>query len=93
LAAWFNQLRTKAGVWVKKTLIAISLYDPFPKFPKIKCPTLVLFGDQDVLKEKEKEILRGIKGAKSVILHDAGHVPQMDQPEAFLKEIDPFSKS
>jgi 3-oxoadipate enol-lactonase len=93
LAAWFNQLRTKAGVWVKKTMIAISLYDPFPKFPKIKCPTLVLFGDQDVLKEKEKEILKGIKGAQSVILHDAGHVPQMDQPEAFLKAIHPFLKS
>jgi len=90
LADWFNQLRTKAGVWVKKTMIAISLYDPFPKFPKIKCPTLVLFGDQDVLKEKEKEILKGMKGAKSVILHDAGHVPQMDQPEAFLKEINQF---
>lgn len=93
LAAWFNQLRAKAGVWVKKTMIAISLYDPFPQFSKIKCPTLVLFGDQDVLKEKEKEILKAIKGAKSVILQDAGHVPQMDQPEAFLKAIDPFLKS
>ena len=93
LAARFNQLRAKAGVWVKKTMIAISLYDPFPQFPKIKCPTLVLFGDQDVLKEKEKEILKTIKGAKSVILHDAGHVPQMDQPEAFLKEISSFLKS
>ena len=93
LAAWFNQLRAKAGVWVKKTMIAISLYDPFPKFPRIKCPTLVLFGDQDVLKEKEKEIVKGIKGAKSVILHDAGHVPQMEQPEAFLKAIDQFLKS
>jgi pimeloyl-ACP methyl ester carboxylesterase len=71
-------------------MIAISLYDPFPKFPKIKCPTLVLFGEQDVLKEKEKEILKGIKGGKSVILRDAGHVPQMDQPEAFLKEVNQF---
>jgi pimeloyl-ACP methyl ester carboxylesterase len=93
LATWFNQLRGKAGVWVKKTMMAISLYDPFPKFPKIQCPTLVLFGDQDVLKEKEKEILRAIKGAKSVILSDAGHVPQMDQPEAFLRAIGPFLKS
>jgi 3-oxoadipate enol-lactonase len=93
LAAWFNQLRAKAGLWVKKTTIAISLYDPFPRFAKIKCPTLVLFGDQDILKEKEKEILQAIKGAKSVILHDAGHIPQMDQPETFLKTIDPFLKS
>jgi len=93
LAAWFNQLRAKAGVGVKKTMIAISLYDPFPRFPKINCPTLVLFGDQDVLREKEEEILKAIKGAKSAILPDAGHVPQMDQPEAFLKAIDPFLKS
>lgn len=93
LAGWFNQLRAKAGVWVKKTMIAISLYDPFPKFPQIKCPTLIIFGDQDVLKEKEKDILTGIDGSKSVILQDAGHVPQMDQPEAFLKAVIPFLKA
>jgi pimeloyl-ACP methyl ester carboxylesterase len=90
LAAWFNGLRGKAGVWVKKTMIAISLYDPFPKFPRIKCPTLVLFGDQDILKEKEKEILQGIKGSKSVILADAGHVPQMEKPQAFLEAVAKF---
>jgi len=90
LASWFNQLRSKAGVWVKKTMIAISLYDPFPKFANLKCPTLILFGDQDVLREKERDILQRIKGAQSVILADAGHVPQIDQPQAFLQEVDRF---
>ncbi|MBM4334258.1 MAG: alpha/beta hydrolase [Deltaproteobacteria bacterium] len=90
LAGWFNQLRSKAGVWVKKTMIAISLYDPFPQFARIKCPTLILFGDQDVLREKEKAILQGIKGSQSVILADAGHVPQIDQPQAFLLEVERF---
>ena len=92
-ASWFNRLRSKAGVWVKKTMIAISLYDPFPKFSQIQCPTLVFFGDHDVLKEKEMIMTQLIKGAKSVTILDAGHVPQMDQPQAFLREILSFLKS
>jgi 3-oxoadipate enol-lactonase len=90
LANWFNHLRAKAGVWVKKTMIALSLYDPFPKFQRVKCPALVIFVDQDVLREKEKVILQGIKGSKSVIISDAGHVPQVDQPQAYLKEMNRF---
>jgi len=93
MASWFNRLRSKAGVWVKKTMIAISLYDPFPKFSQIQCPTLVFFGDHDVLKEKEMIMTQLIKGAKSVTILDAGHVPQMDQPQAFLREILSFLKS
>jgi pimeloyl-ACP methyl ester carboxylesterase len=93
VASWFNRLRSKAGVWVKKTMIAISLYDPFPRFSRIQCPTLVFFGDQDVLKEKEMVMTQMIQGARSVTILDAGHVPQMDQPQAFLREILPFLKS
>jgi pimeloyl-ACP methyl ester carboxylesterase len=93
VASWFNRLRSKAGVWVKKTMIAISLYDPFPKFSQIQCQTLVFFGDHDVLKEKEMVMTQLIKGARSVIILEAGHVPQMDQPQAFLREIIPFLKS
>ena len=93
VASWFNRLRSKAGVWVKKTMIAISLYDPFPKFSHIQCPTLVFFGDHDVLKEKEMVMTQLINEAQSVIILDAGHVPQMDQPQAFLREVIPFLKS
>ncbi len=93
LLDWFNQQRAKAGLWVKNTMIAIALYDIFPKLPLVKCPTLVLFGAKDILAEKEKELLKGIKGAKSAILPDAGHVPQVDQPQAFLQAIDRFLNS
>jgi len=90
LTNWFNQQRAKAGVWVKKTMIAISLYDPFPRLPLVKCPTLVLFGDGDILREKEKVLLQEIKGASNSLIKDAGHVPQMEQPQVFLKEINQF---
>jgi len=90
LLNWFNQERAKAGQWVKKTMIAISLYDVFPKLPLVQCPTLVLFGTKDILREKEKILLQGLKGSKSSLIEDAGHVPQVDQPEAFYKEVKRF---
>jgi 3-oxoadipate enol-lactonase len=90
LLQWFNQQRAKAGVWVKNLIIAIALYDAFPKFARVKCPTLVIYGNKDVLVGKERELVQRIKGARSVILPDAGHVAQMDQPQAFLKEVSQF---
>jgi len=90
LLNWFNQERAKAGQWVKKTMIAISLYDVFPKLPSVQCPTLVLFGTEDILREKEKLLLQGLKGSKSSLIEDAGHVPQVDQPEVFCKEVKRF---
>lgn len=90
LLNWFNQQRAKAGVGVKNMMIAIALYDAFPKFPRVKCPTLIIYGNKDPLAVKEKELLQRIKGSKSTILQDAGHVTQMDQPQAFLKEVNQF---
>jgi pimeloyl-ACP methyl ester carboxylesterase len=90
LLEWVNQQRTRAGLWVKKTLIAVSLYDIFPKLPIVKCPTLVLFGSQDYLREGENLLLDGIKGAEHALVEDAGHLPQVEKPQAFLKEVNRF---
>lgn len=93
LLTWFNQERAKAGIGVKKTLLALSLYDVFPKLPMIKCPTLVLFGEKDILIEKEETLLENIKGARRSVIKRAGHVPQIDQPQAFLEEVNRFLSS
>jgi pimeloyl-ACP methyl ester carboxylesterase len=90
LLNWFNRERAKAGLWVKKTMIAISLYDVFPKLRLVKCPTLILFGDKDILRDREKTLLQGIKGAKHALIEDAGHVPQVEKPESFLREVSRF---
>jgi pimeloyl-ACP methyl ester carboxylesterase len=90
LLNWFNRERAKAGLWVKKTMIAISLYDVFPKLRLVKCPTLILFGDKDILRDREKTLLQGIKGAKHALIEDAGHVPQVEKPEFFLREVSRF---
>jgi pimeloyl-ACP methyl ester carboxylesterase len=56
----------------------------------VKCPTLILFGDKDILRDKEKTLLQGIKGAKHAVIEDAGHVPQVEKPEFFLREVSRF---
>jgi len=93
LLEWVNQQRAKAGIWIKKTLIAIGLYDITPKLPLIKCPTLVLFGSQDMLREQEGTLVEGIKGAKHALVQNAGHLPQIDNPQAFLQEVNRFLSS
>jgi pimeloyl-ACP methyl ester carboxylesterase len=90
LIEWVNQQRAKAGLWMKKTMIAIGLYDVIPKLPLVRCPTLVVFGSKDLLREREKVLLEGISEAKHAVVPNAGHLPQMDNPHGFLQEVKQF---
>ena len=90
LIEWVNQQRAKARQWMKKTMIAIGLYDTIPKLPLVRCPTLVVFGSEDLLREREMVLLEGISDAKHAVVPNAGHLPQMDNPQGFLKEVKQF---
>lgn len=90
LLTWANQQRAKAGLWIKKTLIALALYDVTSRLALVRCPTLVLFGSQDTLREREKTLADGIKGAELAVVPDAGHLPQIDNPPGFLEAINRF---
>ena len=58
--------------------------DSRPTMAAIRCPTLVLTGDQDLLISNalSKEMADGIHAAKLVILADCGHCPQPERPQA-----------
>ena len=58
--------------------------DSRPTMATIKCPTLVLTGDRDMLipNTLSKEMADGIVAAKLVIIPDCGHCPQPERPEA-----------
>ena len=90
LIEWVNQQRTKAGLWMKKTMIAVGLYDVIPKLPLVRCPTLVVFGNEDLLREREKALLEGISEVKHAVVPNAGHLPQLDNPQGFLREVNQF---
>jgi pimeloyl-ACP methyl ester carboxylesterase len=58
--------------------------DSRPTMAAIRCPTLLITGDQDLLipNTLSKEMAEGIAGARLVILRDCGHCPQPEQPQA-----------
>lgn len=55
----------------------------------IKVPTLVLVGEDDVLTTPAdaQRIAMGIPGAKLVIIPDAGHLSNMEQPDIFNRVV------
>jgi pimeloyl-ACP methyl ester carboxylesterase len=73
-----------AEAFVRQQAAIISRPDSRPTLAWIKCPTLVLTGDEDntIPNSLSKEMADGIPGAKLVILPDCGHLPQIEQPQA-----------
>ena len=75
-------------------------WDPYMHNPKlkhrlhrIKVPTLLIWGDGDGI-VKAETYGRGyaglIPGAKMSVVADAGHLPHIEQPEAFMKVLNGF---
>jgi 2-hydroxy-6-oxonona-2,4-dienedioate hydrolase len=56
------------------------------------CPTLVIWGEQDRLSpvDNGKRVAAEINGAKLTVIPHAAHMPQIEQPEAFLQVAQPF---
>ena len=58
----------------------------------ITCPTLVMVGEQDVLTPPQlaQEYATKIPGAQFVVIPYAGHLSNLEQPQAFLQAISGF---
>ncbi len=65
------------------------------QLPNIAATTLVLTGDDDFICGPicAEEICSGIKGARTVIVGDAGHMVFVEQPQAFHDEVADFLDS
>ena len=88
-----NELRAQAGVWVKKTMEALASYDIASRLPHIKAAaTLVLYGEHDRLRDGEDLLRYNIPNASKVVLKGLGHIPQIEDPEAFLAPVLDFLK-
>jgi pimeloyl-ACP methyl ester carboxylesterase len=73
-----------AEAFVRQQQAIIGRPDSRPALAWIKCPTLVLTGDEDntIPNSLSVEMANGIHGAKLVILANCGHLPQPEQPQA-----------
>lgn len=90
LLAKANGDRAKAGVWASKCAMSNNSFDIAPALKKVKAVTLVVFGEKDMLRSKEKALQNHIKVSKLVIIPDAGRLPQVDNAKAFLDAVLPF---
>jgi pimeloyl-ACP methyl ester carboxylesterase len=63
--------------------------DSRPGLAAIRCPTLVIVGDGDVLTppERAEEIANGITGARLSVIRDSGHLATLEQPAAVSKSM------
>ena len=64
----------------------------FPLLPAIRCPTLVVVGEEDTatVPAKSVELAAGIAGARLVRIPRAGHLSPIDAPEAVTAELRTF---
>jgi 3-oxoadipate enol-lactonase len=86
-----NELRARAGVWVRKTSESLAWYDVMSRLPRIKATaTLVLYGEHDRLRDGEDLLCSNISNARKVVLPGLGHIPQVEGPEAFTSAVLPF---
>jgi 3-oxoadipate enol-lactonase len=67
--------------------------DSTPMLSTITVPTLVIFGAEDVITPAETEgrsLAAAIPGAKLVVIADAGHLCNLEQPKAFNVAVREF---
>jgi pimeloyl-ACP methyl ester carboxylesterase len=70
--------------FVRQQAAVMGRTDSRPTLAWIKCPTLVLTGDEDntIPNSLSKEMADGIHGAKLTVIPHCGHLPQIEQPQA-----------
>jgi pimeloyl-ACP methyl ester carboxylesterase len=67
----------------------IGRADSRPDLAGIRCPTLVLVGDGDVLTPPAlaTEMAQGIAGARLVTVPESGHLSTLEQPRRVTQEL------
>ena len=60
----------------------------------ITCPTLVIVGEQDAaFLDDARAMTDTIRGANLVVIPDAGHSPQFENPSAWFAAVDGFLRA
>lgn len=68
--------------------------DSVPLLPKISVPTLVIHGEEDTLMpvSQARQMAQSIPGAHFVAVPNAGHMPNIENPEFFNRTVENFLK-
>lgn len=78
---------TPAGIYLQSR--AITSFDSTTRLDQIKCPTLVVVGDEDILSgiTFSQQLVRGIRGSQLIVLEECAHGLPTESPEASAAAI------
>src|SRR5690348_862998 len=78
--------------FINQQTAIIGRPDSRPGLAAIRCPTLVIVGDGDVVTppERAEEIANGISGARLSVIRDSGHLSTLEQPVAVTRSMVEF---
>ena len=87
-----EQLRGAGKPGFFDTLQAVLTYDVRERLPEIACPTLIVWGKQDLLiSVRDADVFEQlIPDARKVIFDDTGHVAMLERPQAFNALLERF---
>jgi pimeloyl-ACP methyl ester carboxylesterase len=64
---------------------SLAYYDVAARLPRIRASaTLVMYGEHDRLRDGEELLHNNIVNASKVVLPGLGHIPQIEDSEAFI---------
>jgi pimeloyl-ACP methyl ester carboxylesterase len=88
----YEQVRGQGRPGFVDALDALTDYDFRDRLPEIKAPTLIIWGEHDMLVpvEDAEEFERLIPESRTVILEDTGHTPMLERPTKFNELLDEF---
>ena len=67
---------------------SLAHYDIMSRLPKVNASsTLVMYGEHDRLREGEELLHNNIVNASKKVLPGPGHIPQIEDPEAFVDAL------
>jgi pimeloyl-ACP methyl ester carboxylesterase len=88
----YEQVRGAGRPGFVDALDALTSYDFRDRLPEIKAPTLIIWGEHDMLVpvKDAHEFERLIPQSRTVILDDTGHVPMLERPAVFNELLEDF---
>ena len=78
-------------MWIALATEIVRQPDQLEALRAVRCPTLVIVGEQDeVFLDASRAMAATIPGATLVVVPDAGHSPQFENPEAWFAAVERF---
>lgn len=86
-------LAVPARVW-QQTFAGLLEYDDRLELPLVRAPTLLIWGDADVLVSRamQHELAASIPDADLLVYPGAGHTPRWDEPIRFSDDLAAFAR-